>query len=700
MINILELFGGVGLFLYGMNLMGSSLEKLAGGGLEKILQTLTTSKKKGVGAIKGWTLGLGVTGIIQSSAATTIMLIGFVNAGIMTLAQAIPVVYGANVGSTVTAQILRLGDLGSGNLVLKLLKPSSFAPMLVAVGAFIFLFVKKQKVKDVAGILVGLGTLFYGMTMMEEVFAPLKESEKFQEFFLSFNNPFIGILTGLILTAIIQSSSASVGILQALSATGSVTFGTAVPIIIGQNIGKCMTIMIGSIGANKKAKRVALTYLLFNIIGALVITLIVYAIYYTVGIPMFSDVVNRGDIANIHLMFNLVISMVLLPFSSKMASLTGKILKDTDEVTGDEELRRLDDMLLKTPGIALNQCKELMKEMGEKIQENYKIAFGLFTNFDKTAFTKLTENENFIDKCETALSAYIVKIDRQRLTVDNKSTIFEILNSIGDYERIGDYCMSLAYIAQENYENKVVFSTQGMKELQAVGEATGHIIDMTFDSFNHDKLNEAYRVNPLEKAIRELADVVESHHIDRLQEGDCGVAGGVALYDSMNCFERIAIHCKAVSKHIIKRVMRDNTIDSMHGHLTDKKSEEYIALEKYYYEKYIEPISGKKIEGTAQPVEADKPKEEAKKADKPKEEAKKADKPKEEAKKADKPKEEAKKADKPKEEAKKVDKSKEEAKKTDKSKNDSKKTDKDKNTKTVKTDKKKEEKKKTDKSKK
>ena len=240
--------------------------------------------------------------------------------------------------------------------------------------------------------------------------------------------------------------------------------------------------------------------------------------------------------------------------------------------------------------------------------------------------------------------------------------------------------MSLAYIAQENYENKVVFSTQGMKELQAVGEATGHIIDMTFDSFNHDKLNEAYRVNPLEKAIRELADVVESHHIDRLQEGDCGVAGGVALYDSMNCFERIAIHCKAVSKHIIKRVMRDNTIDSMHGHLTDKKSEEYIALEKYYYEKYIEPISGKKIEGTAQPVEADKPKEEAKKADKPKEEAKKADKPKEEAKK--------------------VDKSKEEAKKTDKSKNDSKKTDKDKNTKTVKTDKKKEEKKKTDKSKK
>ena len=251
MINVLELFGGIGLFLFGMNLMGSSLKKLAGSGLEKILATLTTSKRKGVGALKGWGLGLGVTGIIQSSAATTIMLIGFVNAGIMTLAQAIPVVYGSNVGSTVTAQILRLGDLGSGNLVLKLLKPSSFAPMLVAVGTFTYLFTRKQKLRDICGILVGLGTLFYGMTMMEEVFAPLKESEAFQNFFTSFSNPIIGILTGLILTAIIQSSSASVGILQALSATGSITYGIAIPLIIGQNIGKCMTILIGSIGANK-----------------------------------------------------------------------------------------------------------------------------------------------------------------------------------------------------------------------------------------------------------------------------------------------------------------------------------------------------------------------------------------------------------------------------------------------------------------
>ena len=507
LLSILELFGGVGLFLFGMNLMGSSLEKLAGGGLEKILQTLTTSKKRGVGAIKGWALGLGVTGVIQSSAATTIMLIGFVNAGIMTLAQAIPVVYGANIGSTVTAQILRLGDLGSGNIVLKLLKPSSFAPMLVAVGVAIFMITKKQKLKDISGILIGLGTLFYGMTMMEEVFAPLKESEEFQNFFLSFNNPFIGILTGLVLTALIQSSSASVGILQALSATGSVTYGIAVPIIIGQNIGKCMTIIIGGIGANKKAKRVALSYLFFNVVGAIIFTVVIYSIYYTVGIPMFSKVVNRGDIANIHLAFNLIISVVLLPFSKQMASFTGKILKDTDEVYGDEELRRLDDMLLKTPGIALVQCKDIMSLMADKIKENYEISTGLFKEYDKNAFNILNENENFIDRCETVLSAYIVKIDRKRLTEDNRSMLTAMLNTVGDYERIGDYCMSIAYTAQECNEDKIVFSKKGKTEISTIIEAVRHMLSMTFRAVDSETINEAYKPY---KVIAEFANAESS----------------------------------------------------------------------------------------------------------------------------------------------------------------------------------------------
>ena len=308
--SILTLLGGVGLFLFGMNLMGASLKNLAGGSLEKVLEKLTTGKNQVVGNIKGFTLGTAVTAIIQSSAATTIMLIGFVNAGIMKLGQAIPVVFGANIGSTATAQILRLGDLGESNIFLRLLKPSSFAPILICIGAFIILFTKNNKKRDVASILVGLGVLFLGMNTMEGVFAPLKESESFQNLFTSFNNPFLGILIGLVLTATIQSSSASVGILQAISSTGVVTYGTAIPIIIGQNIGKCMTIILGGIGANKKAKRVSLSYLLFNIFGAVFFVVVIYGLQLFIDMPFMEKVVNRGDIANVHFLFNFIISII------------------------------------------------------------------------------------------------------------------------------------------------------------------------------------------------------------------------------------------------------------------------------------------------------------------------------------------------------------------------------------------------------
>ena len=610
MIDFIGLFGGVGLFLFGMSLMGSSLKKLAGAKMESILQSLTTSKKKGVGELKGWGLGLGVTGIIQSSAATTIMLIGFVNAGIMTLAQAIPVVYGSNIGSTVTAQILRLGDLGSGGLVLQLLKPSSFAPMLVAVGAVIYTIgeIKNQKtsgrkLKDLSGILIGLGTLFYGMTTMEEVFIPLKESESFRNMFVAFNNPFIGIMIGLFLTALIQSSSASVGILQALSATGSVTYGSAVPIIIGANIGKCFTILLGSIGANKQAKRVALSYLLFNIAGAVVYTVIIYLVYYTVGIPFFANTINRGGIANLHLAFNLIISLVLLPFSSKMADLTGKIIRDNEEESDEDEFRHLDDMLLKTPGIALMQCKNLMKVMAEKIQENYQLATGLLSSYDESVFEKLNKNESFIDKCETVLSEYIVKIDRKRLTIDNSSMASSILNTIGDYERIGDYCMNIAYTAKECEENKVRFSEKGLSELRAIIEATERMITLTFSSVENENMNKAFSVQPLSKTVDELKSLIESHHVDRLQTGDCGVQGGVALYDITNSLQRIGLHSKSISKHTIKRLSRDASLDAKHGSIVDKKTEEYQALEQYYRTKYLEPV----IKGEEPEAESAKP---------------------------------------------------------------------------------------------
>lgn len=589
-LSVLQLLGGVGLFLYGMNLMGASLEKLAGSGLERILEKLTTSKHKGVGYVKGWGLGAGVTAIIQSSAATTIMLIGFVNAGIMKLAQAIPVVMGANVGSTITAQILRLGDLGSDNLILKLLKPSAFAPMLVGIGAFILLFTKKKKAKDIAGIMVGLGVLFYGMTTMESVFAPLKDSPAFKQAFTSFENPILGILIGLVITAIIQSSSASVGILQALSATGSVSYATAVPIIIGQNLGKCMTIILGGIGANKKAKRVSLSYLLFNILGAILFTVVIYGIYYTIGIGFWNDTVNRGDIANVHFLFNFLTSILLLPFSQKVGDLTGKLIGDDEISKTDKELATLDDMLLNTPTIALEQCKHVICSMADAIYENYKIATDLIYNYDPSKQAILDENESFIDKCESALSSYIVKINSKRLSKDDRLVVSEILNSVSDFERMGDHCINIFYVAQDKNAQNIHFSPAGHQEVETIIHAVDNTMKTTFEAFKHDNASAAIRIEPLSEIIDKLKEVIKAHHVDRLQSGECGIAGGIALVDLVTSFERISSHCANISLHIVKRVGNDRNFDEMHGHANDSFSEEYKALYHYYESQYISPV--------------------------------------------------------------------------------------------------------------
>ncbi len=589
-LSVLQLLGGVGLFLYGMSLMGSSLEKLAGSGLERILEKLTTSKRKGVGYIKGWGLGAGVTAIIQSSAATTIMLIGFVNAGIMKLGQAIPVVMGANVGSTITAQILRLGDLGSDNLILKLLKPSSFAPMLVGIGAFILLFTKKKKAKDIAGIMVGLGVLFYGMTTMESVFAPLKDSPTFQQAFTSFENPVLGILIGLVITAIIQSSSASVGILQALSATGSVSYATAVPIIIGQNLGKCMTIILGGIGANKKAKRVSLSYLLFNIFGAILFTIVIYAVYYTVGISFWNNTVNRGDIANVHFLFNFLTSIILLPFSQKVGDFTGRLLGDDAISKTDKELATLDEMLLNTPTIALEQCKHVICSMADAIYENYQIATNLIYNYDPSKQKILDENESFIDKCESALSSYIVKINSKRLSKDDRLVVSEILNSVSDFERMGDHCINIFYVAQDKNAQDIHFSPAGHQEVEMIIKAVDNTMKTTFEAFKHDNAAAAIRIEPLAEIIDKLKEVIKAHHVERLQSGDCGIEGGIALVDLVTSFERISSHCANISLHIVKRVGNDRNFDEMHGHANDSFSEEYKALYHYYESQYIAPV--------------------------------------------------------------------------------------------------------------
>lgn len=592
--SILTLLGGVGLFLFGMNLMGASLKNLAGGSLEKVLEKLTTGKNQFTGTIKGFSLGTAVTAIIQSSAATTIMLIGFVNAGIMKLGQAIPVVFGANIGSTATAQILRLGDLSETSFILKLLKPSSFAPILICIGAFIILFTSNNKKRDVASILVGLGILFLGMNTMEGVFAPLKESESFQNLFTSFNNPLLGILIGLVLTAIIQSSSASVGILQAISSTGVVTYGTAIPIIIGQNIGKCMTIILGGIGANKKAKRVSLSYLMFNIFGAVFFVVVIYGLQLFIDMPFMAKVVNRGNIANVHFMFNFITSLILLPFSNQVAKITGKIIKDEEESKIDKELATLDPRLIATPAIAISQARNVMFAMADCIRENFDIARKLISEYNEEEAAKLEENEDFIDKCESSLNNFLLKVTSQNnMSRAERLDVSELLNSLSDMERIGDHCENLLVVSRNIHEQKISFSDQGMKEIEMALKATANIIDMTLSAFKEDDLQAISRIEPLAQTISEITELIKDHHVIRLQVGECGIPGGFALVDILTSLDRIGSHCKNIGLHIAKKI-RGTHMDEMHGHIYItgyKTSEEYKALYVYYSSMYEDPIA-------------------------------------------------------------------------------------------------------------
>ena len=592
--SILTLLGGVGLFLFGMNLMGASLKNLAGGSLEKVLEKLTTGKNQFTGTIKGFSLGTAVTAIIQSSAATTIMLIGFVNAGIMRLGQAIPVVFGANIGSTATAQILRLGDLSETSFILKLLKPSSFAPILICIGAFIILFTSNNKKRDVASILVGLGILFLGMNTMEGVFAPLKESESFQNLFTSFNNPLLGILIGLVLTAIIQSSSASVGILQAISSTGVVTYGTAIPIIIGQNIGKCMTIILGGIGANKKAKRVSLSYLMFNIFGAVFFVVVIYGLQLFIDMPFMAKVVNRGNIANVHFMFNFITSLILLPFSNQVAKITGKIIKDEEESKIDKELATLDPRLIATPAIAISQARNVMFAMADCIRENFDIARKLISEYNEEEAAKLEENEDFIDKCESSLNNFLLKVTSQNnMSRAERLDVSELLNSLSDMERIGDHCENLLVVSRNIHEQKISFSDQGMKEIEMALKATANIIDMTLSAFKEDDLQAISRIEPLAQTISEITELIKDHHVIRLQVGECGIPGGFALVDILTSLDRIGSHCKNIGLHIAKKI-RGTHMDEMHGHIYItgyKTSEEYKALYVYYSSMYEDPIA-------------------------------------------------------------------------------------------------------------
>lgn len=588
LISILPLFAGIGLFLFGMSVLGAALEKIAGASLEKMLEKLTSSRTKGV------LLGTAVTGVIQSSSATTIMVVGLINAGIMKLSNAVPVVMGANIGTTVTGQILRLGDIGESGVILSLLKPSSFGPILIGIGAVLYVFSKSKRKKDIGTILLGLGMIFFGMNTMETTLSPLKDMPQFTNLFFVFSNPFFGMLLGMIMTAILQSSSASVGILQALSSTGAITFSTAVPIILGQNVGKCITVILASIGSKRDAKRVVFIDVLNNIIGLVIFFVAVYGLNYIVQFSFWDSIVNRGDIANFHTLFNIGTTIVLLPFVNIIIKISDKFIKKDDISVEEKDLALLDDLLLKTPTLAVEQARKVLNSMAALALKNFKRSLTLFNEYSEKKFAKVERDENLIDRFETAIENYLLKISSTDINDTTNELVMEMLHSVSDIERISDHCMNIAEVARKNSEDGIVFSDFGKKELSIIGTAVTEILTMATEAYSKRSLEEALRIEPLEQVIDNINFAIKDCHVKRLCDGLCSVEGGVSLLELLTSLERISDHCSNIALYIVQSLQKDvpdiNNAHILADRIHNEPTNEYTDAYKYYEQKYkIEP---------------------------------------------------------------------------------------------------------------
>ncbi|RHJ88150.1 Na/Pi cotransporter family protein [Emergencia timonensis] len=577
------MLGGVGLFLYGMKLMGQSLERFAGAKMEKTLEKLTSNRGKGV------LLGAGVTAVIQSSSATIIMVIGFLNAGILKLMQAVPIIMGANIGTTITAQILRLGDINNDNLILQMLKPASFAPICVVIGAFVMLISKKNKTKDKAGIAVGLGILFIGMSMMESSFKPLASSPEFMELFLVLTNPVLGVLAGMCVTVLLQSSSASVGVLQAMSATGAITFSMAAPIVIGQNIGKCVTVLLASIGTNKNSRRAVCIDITMSIAGAILFLTAIYLYQGIIGFSFWDEPVNRGRIADFHTLFNLVTCIVMLPCINILITFAKKVVKDKNVSKIDEELALLDPIFIQNPSVALEQCKKVMVSMTDAVMENYKLCTACLYQHDPLSAEKIRENESFLDKTESVLGEYLVKITEQHLVGEDNRLATEFMHTVGDFERIGDHCMNLLEVSEYNMEQEIGFSKDALFELNFLSRAVGEALDTTVTAYQQEKESVCHKIGPLEDVVDDMVDTLKSKRIIRLQTGACTTEGGISYIEVLTNMERISDHCINISMHLHQRIIRES-LDTHKSEVFDREADEYKAMKVYYEKQYLDPV--------------------------------------------------------------------------------------------------------------
>ena len=543
--HITSLLGGIALFLYGMSIMGAGLEKLAGGKMQGVLQKLTSS------TIKGVIFGTLITGVIQSSAGTVVICVGLVNSGIMTLTQSVGVIMGANIGTTVTGQLIRMADISGDSLWLTLIQPKTFAPVVAFVGCIFYVFIRNAKKKNIGQIMLGFGILFTGMSLMDSGVSPLRESAAFQDLFVSMTNPILGILVGVVATVIIQSSSASVGILQALSSTGLVTFGSAIPIILGAHIGTAFTPLLTIGGSSKDGKRTALIHLYFNIIGSVVLLAAIYAVRYTIGIPVWNDVMNKSSIANIHTLSSVAAMILFLPFSRVLSRLAVLTVPDSAEEAQELSMPVLDERLFKSPAVALQQAKNAVVKMSRRAARNVNLAAPLLIKMDEDVVSAINVRENLIDRMEVEVSNYLIKMTDQELGDDESHAVTELLNFVTEYERIGDYAVNIMEKSEELYEKEASFSDHAKEQLKLLTSAMERILDLTNDAFENDDLTLARQVEPLEEVIDIMVEKLRDQHIKRLKDGICSIDTGVVFLDVLNNAERISDHCSNIAARLV-----------------------------------------------------------------------------------------------------------------------------------------------------
>ncbi|MBO5315056.1 MAG: Na/Pi cotransporter family protein [Clostridia bacterium] len=577
----LTMIGGLCLFLFGMSIMGDSLERSAGSKLKIMLGKLTTNK------FMGLLTGLCVTAVIQSSSATTVMVVGFVNSGLMTLKQAIHVIMGANIGTTVTAWILSLGGISGDNIILKLMKPMSFTPVLALIGIALFMFAKSNKRKDVGTILLGFSVLMFGMDIMSDAVSGLSEVPAFRNLFIMFENPILGVLAGALVTAVIQSSSASVGILQAFASTGQITYGSAIPIIMGQNIGTCITAIISSFGTNKNAKRAAAVHLSFNILGTVICLSAFSAAKLLINIPILNDGATAAGIAVIHSVFNIACTLLLLPVAGLLEKMAVKLVPDAKE---PEAISELDERLLATSAIALERCYDVTSEMAKISYEAVKNSITCLESYDASLADSITASEDRTDKLEDMIGSYLVKLSTHSLNEEESAKASVILKAIGDLERLGDHAKNILESAEELMNKHIEFTPDAKKELKLLCGATLEICSLSCTAFTLNDEVAAAEVEPLEQVIDKMKELLRSRHIDRLTKGDCSIEAGFVWSDLITNMERISDHCSNIAVCVAEQNEKNM---NAHASLKLLRSDSTLFKEKYekYADKYINAVT-------------------------------------------------------------------------------------------------------------